>query len=330
MTILSDDQYDLLTFIAACNRNSYSPTAEEVMLWWENPEPMEAKYETITTPSAFANLNTDRLIANFNNLNTDRLIANFNTGSSSISKMLETMVGDQNRFAHYLASGPRTRKELVKPAETMLEHLVRLTWLAEGGSDGESPRLYLTELGRALLRDTEQESAPPEDVSVVVFEVEDPLAYPQLVGQLANAGEGLLVDPYLKLADLNRVVVSTGLTRLLVTGISNNKRELAAMQTYLDSPSLGRRVEVRASTQLHDRLLIAEDGSVLTLGSSLNGIGRKLTVLSPIPPSQCSTFRDAYEKIWDDADTVGPTPDNADEVESGIATTTDDEAEPHE
>ncbi|MCZ4537479.1 hypothetical protein O4159_18875 [Gordonia terrae] len=319
MIILSDEQYQLLTFIAACNRNSYRPTAAEVMLWWENPEPIAAEYKTVTVPPVVASPVGPQVAG----VSTRSLFSDFAPGDgSSLAKMISTMFGD--RWIAPVARGltaslfePHTRRELVKPAETTLEYLVRLTWLAEDDSR-TPPGLHLTELGRALLRDRDLTSAPPEDVNVVVFEVEDPLAYPQLVGQLANAGEGLLIDPYLKLDDLHRIVVSTRLTRLLVADVRSNRHVVASMQTYLDSPSLGRRVEVRMSKKLHDRLLIAEDGSVLTLGSSLNGIGHKLTVLSPIPPNQCEIFRDTYDEIWESAELVGPASEGegADNTES--------------
>ncbi|UOG23669.1 hypothetical protein MTX80_22875 (plasmid) [Gordonia amicalis] len=326
VNILTDQQYALLTFIAACNRNSYDPTEEEVMLWWDNRQPAPPEYKTVEVPSLFGGPSGPLSALSAGSL--------FGT-SESLSKMFETMVGDQS----WLLGGPsvasflpRTHRELVKPAETTLEHLVRLTWLEEIGPDespARPPALRLTKLGHALLRDRERENTDSEDVSVVVLKADDPLAYPQLVGQLANIGEGLLVDPYLKLNDLHRIVVSTGLTRLLVTGVRNNQRELAAMQTYLDSPSLSRDIEVRCSMELHDRLLIADDEEepILTLGTSLNGVGRKLTVLSPVPSSEHSTLRDAYETIWENAELVGPEYDEDDEDDEDDEGPDTDEAE---
>lgn len=84
------------------------------------------------------------------------------------------------------------------PAETVIGRLIRLAWLSEAAAPGGSePGLRLTDLGRALLRDVMTGDEDDEDVSVVVLGLSDPLAYPILVGQLAAAGPGLLVDPYL-------------------------------------------------------------------------------------------------------------------------------------
>jgi hypothetical protein len=205
-----------------------------------------------------------------------------------------------------LADSLSGTKQLVKSAESIIDHMVRLTWLTKVTSSDEEPGLRLADLGFALLHDHERETMK-EDVSVVVLEAEDPLAYPKLVGQLVNAGAGMLVDPYLKLDGLAGIVDITQLTRLLVS-VKTGKPELAAMQTHLDSPRLSRRVEVRKSTKLHDRILLAEDRSVFTLGTSLNGVGSTTTVLSPMPLEAAAVLRDLYEQRWAEAELVGPQP----------------------
>jgi len=219
-------------------------------------------------------------------------------------------------------TGPRyvTERELVTSAETMIEHIVRLTWLVEVPSPGNGePGLRLTELGRALLRDAETGDESKDEVSVVVLGREDPLAYSILVGQLAAAGPGLLVDPYLKLQDLHTIMVSTQLTRLLVSGKANNRGEVGAMQAYLGKGSLSRHVEVRSSTGLHDRVLVADDGDVLTVGTSLNGVGRTTTVMSPMPSPARESLLNEYERLWVDATLVGPQSDEDGQDDEGPA-----------
>ncbi len=61
-------------------------------------------------------------------------------------------------------------------------------------------------------------------------------------------------------------------------------------------------------TKLHDRLLIADDGDVLTLGTSLNGVGKTTTVMSPVPPPARDSLKDEYERLWASATLVGPEP----------------------
>lgn len=309
MNIVSDEQHEIMTFVAACNRNYYNPTRSQVELWQENREPTGAVYKTVR-----------RTIAEGQQAD----LLGLQTASN---RMVSSMLGDSLRpLREVLASlgnlgltAPRyvTERELVAPPETTIEHLIRLTWLAEvTAPDGGDSGLRLTELGRALLRDAEVGDESDEDVSVVVLGREDPLAYPILVGQLAAVGPGLLVDPYLKLADLHMLIVSTQLSRLLVSGKPNNRGEVGAMQAYLGSGSLSRRVEVRSSTGLHDRVLLADDGDVLTVGTSLNGVGRTTTVVSPMPSPARESLRDEYDRLWADAKLVGPGPEEGPEDDS--------------
>lgn len=297
------------------------------MLWRNNPEPAKAEYRTVkvepplTGFAGVAGLNT----GNFAGL------AGLTAPGSAFQRMLDTTISSQMRgiqeslaatLGRHLTQ-PTMRRELVKEAETVIDHMTRLTWLESVTVSGKEG-LRLTQLGRALLRNHEMDDVTQADVSVVVLESNDPLAYPLLVGQLAEAGEGLLVDPYLKVDGLHRIVTSTRLTRLLVTG-KHNTSEIAAMQTYLDSPSLPRHVEMRASTELHDRILLTDDETVLTLGTSLNSIGRTTTVLTPMPPTAGDVLRAKYEQIWDTGSLVGPQPDEDDEQTDEVENATDDD-----
>lgn len=145
------------------------------------------------------------------------------------------------------------------------------------------------------------------DVSVVVLEGNDPLAYPVLVRWLFEAGEGLLIDPYLKLEYLDTLVERTRLTRVLVSAKPGNKGVVASMQTYLASNTLRRRnIEVRMSAEAHDRCLLAENGALSTLGTSLNSIARTTTVMTPISSPALETLRRDCERLWREADLVGP------------------------
>lgn len=317
MDILSDAQYEVMAFVAACNRNYYNPTGPQVELWQNNREPAEALYKTVRRQIAGGGRSVDLLgLQTANERMVASLVGNFlRPFHEALGSSVASMVGGG------LTGGPRysTERKLVTPAETSIEHLVRLTWLAEVPAPGDGePGLRLTELGRALLRDSESGDENEEDVSVVVLGREDPLAYPILVGQLAAAGPGLLVDPYLKLADLHTIVVSTQLTRLLVSGKTNNRREVGAMQAYLGQGVLSRRVEVRCSTALHDRVLLADDGDISTIGTSLNGVGRTTTVMSPMPSPTRNALRDEYDRLWADASLVGPEPDEDEDDEEPI------------
>ncbi|OBG00708.1 hypothetical protein A5773_04260 [Mycobacterium sp. 852014-52450_SCH5900713] len=298
MDILSEEQYAVLGFIAACNRSGYSPKAAEVTLWRKRPIPAPAEYRTfqrgpISSLGALGQV-------------------------SALTRMIDTTYSQYVRSFAKLAGvfyDEGTSRELIKAAESVIDHLVYLGWLEKVTDSGEDSRLRLTDIGNALLRDREREAATEDDVSVVVLGNGDPLAYPLMVGQLANAGAGYLVDPYLKLDVLHMVVMNTHLTRVLVSP-KTGKGVLPAMRTYLDSPSLARRVELRESGGLHDRYVFAEDKSAFMLGTSLNGVGKTTTVLVPIPSPARETLRDTYERLWEEATLIGPRPVSDEEEES--------------
>jgi hypothetical protein len=311
VNILTDEQHRVLGFIAACNGSSYNPTASEVMVWRDNPKPTAAEYRTVEDPGFPGRYGG---LGSYGGLGL--------AGSSVVSKLIDTIRHDSLSAMQGVSSvmdplyrPPSTRRELVKAAETVISHLIRLRWLEKVSGRGDESGLRLTDLGRALLRDKEREASTDEDVSVVVLGRNDPLAYPLLVGRLSAAGPGLLIDQFLKLDTLHDMVVQTGLTRFLVSGKPPNKPVVESMRAYLASPSIVRPVEVRASTGLHDRYLIADDGGVMTLGTSVNGVGKTTTVMSEMPATASNALRDEYAQLWAEAELVGPPPVEDEQLE---------------
>jgi hypothetical protein len=301
VNILTDDQHRMLAFIAACNESSYNPTASEVMVWRDNPKPIPAEYRTVEDPG---------FPGSYGGLGL--------AGPSVFSKMIDTSMRSVNSLMDSLVyRPPSTRRELVKAAETVIGHLIRLRWLEKVSGRGDDSGLRLTDLGRALLRDREREASTDDDVTVVVLGRNDPLSYPLMIGRFSAAGPGLLVDPFLKLEYLHDMVVQTGLTRFLVSGKPGKQQAgvVDSMRAYLASPSIVRPVEVRASTGLHDRYLIADDGGVMTLGTSVNGVGKTTTVMSEMPATASNALRDEYAQLWAEAELVGPPPVEDEQLE---------------
>jgi hypothetical protein len=192
-----------------------------------------------------------------------------------------------------------------QPRRDTLDHLVALRWIT-----GE-PRLRLTELGRALLGAAERASAVEGEAGVVVLDRADPFSYARLIGHLAKAKEGLLVDPYFRIDQLMTILNSTSITRVLLSKQHKGSTEArAALAVALDSPSLPRRIEIRATSDpgLHDRLIVGEDGEVWTLGASLNSVATTSTVIVPVPQAGADALRQQAEKLWGDAEQVRTTP----------------------
>jgi hypothetical protein len=207
-------------------------------------------------------------------------------GASVISMMAQ--------FAKTFSFGAQGAK--LADAESPIDHLVRLHWI-EATGEGGSALLRINRLGRALLLGAERSTETEPDLSVVVLGAEDPLAYPSLIGRLAGIEGGLLIDPFLGLEQLHELIQSTRISRMLVSDKSTSANKRAAMATYLRSGSVARSVEVRAAPGLHDRLVLSDRES-FTLGTSLNGVGRTTTVLSPLPETAVTALLEEMEKTW--------------------------------
>lgn len=184
-------------------------------------------------------------------------------------------------------------------SESTADHLVRVRWVRRlrGG-------LMLTPLGLALMRSADggEEAAD----RVVVLKPEDPLAYARLVSQVSDLGEAaILVDPYLDVDQLFKLTQSTGIMQILIGNHDRTKKMRTAIKAYLEGLAECP-CEVRTSADLHDRLIVAEDGRVWTLGSSFSGVAksRTFTVLTPLPGAAAEAVNDYVHRLWADAEVL--------------------------
>lgn len=143
-----------------------------------------------------------------------------------------------------------------------------------------------------------------------VLDPDNPIVYLELTRAVAQAGAGMLVDPYFKADMLEWLLNATPITRLLVHG---GKGEVTKLEIGLDSlASLpgGGRLEVRASASksFHDRCLIHADHSVRLLGTSVTGVGHHLSTITPLPPAATAAFTKHVMKLWNEAAVVEAKP----------------------
>ncbi len=82
--------------------------------------------------------------------------------------------------------------------------------------------------------------------------------------------------------------------RLLVS------KSAAEIKTYADrhSQQYQTNIEVRKSKEIHDRLIIADQGDAWVIGGSLNMKGDKPTYLLPLSPGVAEVARDLYSAVW--------------------------------
>lgn len=306
MTILNEPQRRVLAFVEAANHGGYSPAGDEVTEWVERPglRPGKVTRRVVEPPNPLGGY---RLATGFLD-DVNQSIAAQMTGlyeQLGVSRLGTTMwesaaraLGDMASANALGALGGRQRViEEREPDETVIQQVQRFRWVATS-STGSG--LVLTKLGRALLRaDTDQHT----DADVVMLDGNDPLAWGSLVGLIAEIGECLIVDPYLKSEQFLEIAKFTGTTRVILRRPSR-ETDLIPWQMYQAIPDVNVAVRVADPRLLHDRYIVGEN-HVYVLGCSLAGVGRKPTTLVPLEGPIAQQVRDLVEGWWESADPVG-------------------------
>ncbi|MER8155870.1 hypothetical protein [Streptomyces sp. NPDC094472] len=189
-----------------------------------------------------------------------------------------------------------------EPLETWTQYLERVGWIKVA-----SDSVKLSPLGHAILSDL---SAPKldvtnEDTSEVILDPSDPFAYVRVIGALSDVGEGLLVDPYFRFDQLETVVEHTQIRRILTSkkiGAPAISQLALALAVY-DEPQ---RPEVRVANELHDRFAISEGDKVIAIGTSLNSVGRNLSIVVPLASIAGNAIRRSHEDLWSSASALEP------------------------
>ncbi|CCH86960.1 conserved protein of unknown function [Modestobacter italicus] len=181
------------------------------------------------------------------------------------------------------------------------DQLLRLRWVT-----GYSGELFTQPLGTALLRDADAKTADVAGATTVVLDAKNPLAYAALMSELAAAGAGLLIDPYIRREQLLHVAEDTTLQRLLISDKISQKdmAGIRALLGYLQPAE--RHLEVRVTGDAHDRYLKAENDDVYIIGSSMGTVAsrKSTTVLTPFPGDSREVVGRMLEARWDAGDPV--------------------------
>ena len=267
--ILTKDQRRGLNFVAVANAGGNRPTAKQITEWVFQPVRRLGGRGELVTPRSPGML------------------------SSLFSGIKMPAIDTERIFGTPAVYGP------AKPAEGYVQHLLRLGWL-ELASLGDG--LVVTALGRALLREVDDDDADQSTVTLLASD--SPLAYPQLIGHIAESGEAFVIDAYIGLQQFNDLMINTSTKRVLI-GPNVKAGDIAGIATMMaTNPG---RIEVRQATArvLHDRFIIGDLG-VHTIGASLNGVGKTTTVLMPMPDMVSDQIKVEAESWWLAAQAVAP------------------------
>jgi hypothetical protein len=166
--------------------------------------------------------------------------------------------------------------------------------------------MTLTPIGQALLNglSAEDQSYQGESVELITLDPADPLNVSKLARVLGEAKEGLFVDPYFEPHDLQWLVTTTSIDRILV----GQPTKVAAIAVALTAIDEDRRPEVRIDRTklLHDRAIVAEGGQVTAVGTSLNSMSKRLTAIIKLPLAVSAAYRPHLEELWDGAEVIEP------------------------
>ena len=192
----------------------------------------------------------------------------------------------------------------IAPGETYSAYLERLGWVL-CSPDGS---VSITNTGRGLLKALNAPSMDADSGSVVevVLDPENPFAYTRAMNSLTTVEDALLVEPYFRVDQLEDVAQLANITRVMLgPGVKPQDRKILSFGLAALGPE--RILEVRAAKNLHDRYLIPRDGgTVLMLGASLGGIGKKVSTITPVGPEASDALRALHERLWDDATAIEP------------------------
>jgi hypothetical protein len=203
-----------------------------------------------------------------------------------------------------------------RPAEPVVDYLTAMGWAEI--IPGPEENVHLTPLGEAFLLGLEPRGSGEADTAVadVALEPQDPLVYVHLTRYLAQAGAGMLVDPYFKAESVPWLTETTSIRRVLVSSRHTKaERDLKLLGVALATVPNAAQLEVRhtSSKELHDRCVISDEGAIRIIGSSVTGVGKNLTSVITPTSEVARIYHDKYEKLWNTATAVTPhSPDGPD------------------
>lgn len=190
--------------------------------------------------------------------------------------------------------------------------LYRVRWVdLHGPTDQieDEDRVTITEIGKAALRALDESAAEQVPASsTVVLDADDPTALAKVIEQIMGMGSTALIDRYFGHDVFLAAAQRTKIERIL-TGPRPEKR-IAGIQQALADVAVDRRFEVRVDgdDRWHDRFIIPDSGSIWALGTSMNGVGARLSVMTEIKGPPAEAIRRDFENAWTSGRRLEPNP----------------------
>ncbi len=198
----------------------------------------------------------------------------------------------------------------VQEVEDVVDFLLRVGWIStvrnQEDENGENQAVKLTPVGLAVLAELEETTNTNicEGTETVLLDDNDPFSYARVVGRIVDHEECLIADPYFRLDQLEDIIRFTK-TRRVLTSRKIGEARIAELATAVQLLSETQRPEIRVSSaaEFHDRYIISlNQDRVSFLGTSLNSVQGKLSLIGRIHGPVEGKIREAYNRLWSEAD----------------------------
>ncbi len=277
-----------LAYVTATERQGYSMTVDELAAYMARPTRRPGKPGTSGKPArTLTTTKVDRAIA--------EIVANsLQPTMRALGASLAAALDVREQTFDAIPGSPGEQPEPIA------EWLSRLGWLKV-----TQERIGITKLGRAVLAHLEQESLEDEIPIGIVLNQGDDLAEARVIAHIAGLGSCAVIDRYFSMESLLHVAYSTEVEMVLVG--TDDKSKLAGLEASLPRLKFERSFEIRKSDVFHDRFVIPTNGPVWLLGTSLSGLGRRLSVMVELTDEAMSdAIRHEFTHAWEAAEPVVP------------------------
>jgi hypothetical protein len=167
-------------------------------------------------------------------------------------------------------------------------------------------RLSATALGRALLAaaDEREQALESSPMIAVVLKQDDSFALATVMAKIAEVGPAALIDPYIGAEQYFGLVRHTSVKRIITADRGGDRlKALSAGRAYLGQA--GDVAEIRVTNVFHDRYVIPEKGPIWMLGTSLNGVGKRTSMMVQVAENPGGrAIREAFNEEWNKAKDV--------------------------
>lgn len=207
-----------------------------------------------------------------------------------------------NIAAAYLQTPSKEKDE-----QELIDYLKKVGWITVA----EDNRISITNFGKSIIQGMPKQSEEDDSSFSTIFKSDDPLVYGKLHQALSNENHELLVDPYFKF-DYLPFFQTTHIRKFILLDKQRNEpnKEIEKIQFGLwglqEDGQNDYEFRCASSAKMHDRFLKDVDGKVYSIGTSINGIGKRTSMMIKIPQCIQEEALNYIDNLWQSAETIEP------------------------